>query len=58
VARRILVGKMLISPPLARCRLCAKGMMSSGRAPRIIEEGSFGIKPGANFGEFPFHALR
>jgi hypothetical protein len=28
--------------------------MSSGRAPRIIEEGRFGIKPGANFGEFTF----
>jgi hypothetical protein len=44
-----LVGKMLISPPLARRRLCAKRMMSSGRAPRIIEEERFGIKPGAKF---------
>jgi hypothetical protein len=33
-------------------------MMSLGRAPRIIEEGRFGIKPGANFGEDPFQALR
>jgi hypothetical protein len=32
-------------------------MMSSGRGPRIIEEGHFGIKPGAKFAEFTFHAL-
>jgi hypothetical protein len=32
-------------------------MMSSGRARRIIEEGRFGIKPGPNFAEYPFHAL-
>src|SRR5215218_6928281 len=56
VARRILVGKMLISPPSLGA-VCGKRMMSSGRAPRIIEEGRFGIKPGANFVESPFLAL-
>src|SRR5215217_8514250 len=57
VARRILVGKMLISPPSLGA-VCAKRMMSSGRAPRIIEEGSFGIKPGANFRELRQNELR
>jgi hypothetical protein len=32
-------------------------MMSLGKAPRIIEEGRFGIKPGAKFADCPFHAL-